>query len=352
MTANAPFIGTTQLSGHIVVVCGAQRAARRAVARYRSLGAAVTTAVVPSEMAGLSPALSRASLIVAVDDGNPGWDFLPALARERRVMLVQEEAAAEHGTVTLVGGGPGEADLLTVAGRKALAQADVVYYDRLGPAGMVGELAPGAELIDVGKTPGHHKVPQGRIQDMMVASALEGKSVVRLKGGDPFVFGRGGEEVEACVAAGLPVTTIPGITSSISVPGTVGIPVTHRGVAKMFTVASGHQPFSDDELEHLAGLGGTIVVLMGVATLPQTVAGLIRNGLEPKTPAAVIERGYTDTQRSTVATLDKLVMAAAEAKCASPAVVVIGDVVAVGNDWKELAAHVGAAAGSREDSRA
>lgn len=344
--------GTAHLAGHTVVVCGEARAARRAVARYRSAGATVLTAVVPSDLGMLSPSLHRASLIVAVADGNPDWDFLPALAREQRTLLITEEAAAEHGNVTLVGGGPGDADLLTVAGRKALAAADVVYYDRLGPGRVVADLAPGAELIDVGKTPGHHKVPQEQIEAMMVDSALAGKSVVRLKGGDPFVFGRGGEEVEACVAADVPVTSIPGITSSIAVPGTVGIPVTHRGVSKMFTVASGHLPFSEEELEHLAKLGGTLVILMGVGTLAQTVTGLQRHGLDPATPAAVVERGYSEEQRATVARLDKLALAAAEAKCASPAVIVIGDVVAVGNDWKNLAAQFGGAAGSMEDMHA
>ncbi|MBG6084334.1 uroporphyrinogen-III C-methyltransferase [Zhihengliuella flava] len=344
--------GSAHLRGHTVIVCGRAGAARRAVARYRSAGADVLTAVVPSELALLGPSLRRASLVVGVDDGDPGWDVLPAVAREQRTLLLTEEPAAEHGHVTLVGGGPGEADLLTVAGRRALAAADVVYYDRLGPGRVVADLAPGAELIDVGKTPGHHKVPQETIQAMMVESALAGHAVVRLKGGDPFVFGRGGEEVAACLAAEVPVTTIPGISSSVAVPGTVGIPVTHRGVSKMFTVASGHVPFSDDELEHLAGLGGTLVILMGVGTLAQTIAGLRRHGMDPATPAAVVERGYSAEQRSTVARLDKLALAAAEAKCASPAVIVIGDVVAVGNDWKHLTAEFGGAARSLEDVHA
>ena len=322
--------GTLELTGHTVVVCGRLEAARRATARYRAMGADVRSAVAPSDLASLSPTLGRASLLVAVDDGRPGWDVLPALCRERRLMLVREPAAATTGTVALVGGGPGAADLVTVRGAEALGRADVVFYDRLGPYGTVASLAPGAELVDVGKLPGHHKVPQARIESMIVEAALTGKAVVRLKGGDPFVFGRGGEEVAACVAAGIPVTVVPGITSAVSVPGASGIPVTHRGVSRMFTVASGHEPFGESELEHLAGLRSTIVILMGVGTLPQTVGGLLRHGLDPATPAAVVERGFSDTQRSTVARLDGLVVAAALAGCSSPAVVVIGNVVAVG----------------------
>ncbi|MFB0833837.1 uroporphyrinogen-III C-methyltransferase [Arthrobacter halodurans] len=337
--------GTPELRGHRVVVAGAERAARHAVARCRALGADVTPAVAPSSLATLDPALRRASLVVAVDDGNPGWDILPALCRERRILLVRERPAPDAGSVTLVGGGPGAADLVTVRGAEALARADVVFYDRLGPYGTVAGLAPGAELVDVGKLPGHHKVPQLLIERLVVEAALAGKSVVRLKGGDPFVFGRGGEEVAACVAAGISVTVVPGITSAVSVPGAAGIPVTHRGVSRMFTVASGHQPFSEAELEHLAGLGGTIVVLMGVGTLPQTVGGLLRHGLDPATPAAIVERGFSDTQRSTVARIDGLVVAAGLAGCTSPAVVVIGDVVAVGADAAaELAGYAPAGA--------
>ncbi|WP_309082376.1 uroporphyrinogen-III C-methyltransferase [Zhihengliuella sp.] len=367
--------GTPDLAGRTVLVCGEARAARRAVARYRDAGAEVLTAVAPSDLApsGVAPSdstpaeaapgrptrpevLDRVALVVVVRTGadDDGWGALAARCRERGILLVAEPAAASGGNVTLVGGGPGRADLLTVAARAALAQADVVFYDRLGPAGpdsvipaaeLVAALAPGADLVDVGKTPGHHKVPQGEIERQLVEAALAGRTVVRLKGGDPFVFGRGAEEVRACAEAGVPVTVLPGVTSAISVPGAVGVPVTHRGVSKLFTVASGHQPFSEDELEHLAGLGGTIVLLMGVGTLPQTTAGLLRHGLAPETPAVVIERGFCDTQRSTAAPLDRLALAAAEAKCSSPAVIVIGDVVASGDDWTRLAEEFGAGSG-------
>ena len=164
----------------------------------------------------------------------------------------------------------------------------------------------------------------------MVEHALAGRSVVRLKGGDPYVFGRGAEELAACAAHGIPVDVVPGITSAVSVPGAAGIPVTFREVSRMFTVASGHVPFSEAELAHFAGLGaggGTLVVLMGVATLPHLVAGLVRNGADPRTPLAVVERGFTDRQRSTISTLATAVADTAAAGCGSPAVVVVGPVV-------------------------
>ncbi|WP_125610467.1 uroporphyrinogen-III C-methyltransferase [Specibacter cremeus] len=233
----------------------------------------------------------------------------------------------EHcsGGITLVGGGPGPADLLTVRAVTALRRADVVYFDRLGPTDDLAALAPSATFVDVGKTPGCHKVPQEEIQARMVADARAGLAVVRLKGGDPFVFGRGGEEVAAAVAAGIPVTVVPGVSSAVAVPGAAGIPVTHRQVSRLFTVVSGHAPLSPAEYTHLAGLGGTVVVLMGIGTLPALAAGLAAAGLQPHTPVAVVERGFSDTQRTTTATLGTIVSAAAT--CRNPAVIVIGAVV-------------------------
>ncbi|PYI65838.1 uroporphyrinogen-III C-methyltransferase [Arthrobacter livingstonensis] len=231
------------------------------------------------------------------------------------------------GRITLVGGGPGPADLLTLRAARALAAADLVYFDRLGPTRDLAELAPHASFVDVGKTPGRHLVPQDDIQRRMVEAARTGLHVVRLKGGDPFVFGRGGEEVAAAVAAGIPVTVVPGISSAVAVPGAAGIPVTHRNVSHLFTVVSGHAPLEPHEYRHLAGLGGTIVVLMGIGTLPQLVAGLRLAGLANVTPVAVVERGFSHTQRTTTATLGSIVNAAS--KCRNPAVIVIGDVVAL-----------------------
>jgi uroporphyrin-III C-methyltransferase len=234
---------------------------------------------------------------------------------------------ATLGRVTLVGGGPGSEDLMTVGAIKALAEADVVLYDRLAPHDRVAELAPGAVLINVGKKPGHHPISQTGIELLLIDHARAGAKVVRLKGGDPYVFGRGSEEVLACRQAGVPVRVIPGVTSAVSVPAAAGIPLTHRGVSHLFTVVSGHAPLSDDELHHLAGLGGTLVVLMGVSTLPHLVAGLQRHGASASLPVAIIERGYSETQKTTVADLDTVVSEAALAGVSAPAVIVIGEVV-------------------------
>lgn len=236
------------------------------------------------------------------------------------------------GRVTLVGGGPGPVELLTLAAARALASADVVLFDRLAPHDDLAELAPGAELIDVGKRPGHHLIGQESIEALMVRRALEGADVVRLKGGDPFVFGRGGEEVLACRAAGVPVRVIPGVTSAVAVPGSVGIPVTHREVSRMFTVVSGHAPLIETELEHLAGLASTIVVLMGVSNLPSITAGLARHGLGADTPLAIIERGFAAEQSTVTSTLSGAVWDASAAGVASPAVIVIGEVVRLAAD--------------------
>jgi uroporphyrin-III C-methyltransferase len=231
------------------------------------------------------------------------------------------------GRVTLVGGGPGSRELLTLGAIEALRGADVVLYDRLAPVEVLDEFCPDALHIDVGKRPGHHAVPQEQIERMLVQHALGGARVVRFKGGDPYVFGRGGEEVLACRRAGLPVEVIPGVTSAVAVPAASGIPLTHRGVSHAFTVISGHAPLTASELEHLAGLGGTIVVLMGVNALPALAPGLVAAGLDARTPAAVIERGHRSGQRTTSAPLAELPAAAARAGMRSPAVIVIGEVV-------------------------
>lgn len=235
--------------------------------------------------------------------------------------------SARTGSVTLVGGGPGDPDLLTVGAVRALAAADVVLYDRLAPHDLLGELSPGAELIDVGKRPGHHPIPQQEIERILVGHALRGARVVRFKGGDPFVFGRGGEEVEACRRAGVPVKVIPGVTSAIAVPAAAGIPVTHRGISRLFTVVSGHAPLSASELAHLAGVDGTIVVLMGISNLPSIAAGLLRFGMDPGMPVAIVERGCSADQRTTFAALADIRTTAERTGIGSPAVIVIGEVV-------------------------
>lgn len=253
----------------------------------------------------------------------------------RRVWCLRETVVADRpaeGSITLVGGGPGDPGLLTVAGRRALADADVVLVDRLAPREGLAALAPGAVVLDVGKTPGHHSVPQDRIEEEMVAHARAGARVVRLKGGDPYVFGRGLEEARAARAAGVDVEVVPGVTSAVAGPGAAGIPLTHRGVAHCFTVVSGHDPLDEEHLRHLAGLAGqgaSLVVLMGVATLPHLVAGLARHGLGASTPCAIVERASTPAQRTTTSTLDALVADACAAGVRSPAVVVVGQVVAL-----------------------
>ncbi|WP_104200905.1 uroporphyrinogen-III C-methyltransferase [Cryobacterium sp. Y29] len=231
------------------------------------------------------------------------------------------------GQVTLVGGGPGAAGLLTVAAVTALAQADVVLFDRLAPNDELALLAPRATLVDVGKRAGSHPVSQAGIEELLVEHALAGKRVVRLKGGDPYVFGRGSEEVLACHRNGIAVTVISGVTSAIAVPAAAGIPLTHRGISHAFTVISGHAPLTDNELEGLTLLGSTIVVLMGVGTLPTLSQGLLRHGMPADLPVAIIERGFSATQRTTVSTLAAVLSDAAAAGVRSPAVLVIGEVV-------------------------
>ncbi|MFK4297481.1 uroporphyrin-III C-methyltransferase [Arthrobacter sp. GAS37] len=317
---------TIDLTGRDVLVTGSAHAARQAVRRYEAAGAVVHRLSAPDGADADGPLPERPFLVAAVDDGQPGWELLLERCRKAGIPVASEPPAGESGQVTLVGGGPGALDLLTMGAVNALRDADVVFYDRLAPYAELAQLTS-AEMVDVGKRPGHHKVAQCDIEKLMVDAALAGKNVVRLKGGDPYVFGRGGEEVSACVQAGVPVRVISGVTSAISVPAAAGIPVTHREVSHMFTVVSGHAPLTEKEHTHLAGLGGTIVVLMGIGTLPQLAAGLRRAGMDPAMPMAVVERGYRPGQRTTIAELGTIETAAAG--CTNPAVLVIGEVVRV-----------------------
>jgi uroporphyrin-III C-methyltransferase / precorrin-2 dehydrogenase / sirohydrochlorin ferrochelatase len=237
--------------------------------------------------------------------------------------------------VALVGGGPGDPDLITVRGRQLLAQADVVIADRLAPPALLAELGPHVQVIDASKIPYGRAMAQQAINAALVEHAQAGKFVVRLKGGDNYVFGRGFEELMACADAGIPCVVVPGISSSISVPAAAGIPVTHRGVAHEFTVISGHiGPEHADSLTDWAALGrmrGTLVVLMGVDKLGAIAAALIAHGRDPGTPAAVIQEGTTAAQRTVRAPLERIAGAVVEAGIRPPAVVVIGDVVALGD---------------------
>jgi uroporphyrin-III C-methyltransferase len=328
------------LEGRRVVVVGEPEESRRVVARYRAARAIVSIVPAPDAVA-LVPG---ADLVVWVE-GDPALrEPLAVACRRARVGFATEAGVGPtpRGHVTLVGGGPGDPGLMTVAAYRALRDADVVLFDRLGPIDDLAAWAPGAELVDVGKTPGHHAVPQREIESILIEHARRGRRVVRLKGGDAFVFGRGGEEVIACRAAAIPVTVIPGVTSAISVPSAAGIPVTHRDVSRAFTVVSGHVPFSEDELSHLVGLGGTLVVLMGIGTLPHLVAGLRRHGMPADMPLAVIERGYRIDQRTTTTTVAGITDLLGTVAPRSPAVIVIGEVVAVA-EWAEEAARSGVA---------
>ena len=232
------------------------------------------------------------------------------------------------GKVYLVGAGPGDPELLTIKGRKRLMEADVVLFDRLLDSRMLDGVT--GELIDVGKNAGRHKLKQEEINQLLVEKAKEGKIVVRLKGGDPYLFGRGGEEAIACRDWGIPFEVVPGVTSAIAAPELAGIPVTHRKVASALTIVTGHEePGKDSPLDWraMAGLDGTLVVLMGVSRLEENTSRLIEAGKSPQTPAAMVEKGGWPDQRLIAGTLGDIAERAKEENVQSPAILVVGDVV-------------------------
>ncbi|QMU76376.1 uroporphyrinogen-III C-methyltransferase [Streptacidiphilus sp. PB12-B1b] len=244
-------------------------------------------------------------------------------------------AAARHRGrtpgVALVGGGPGDPDLITVRGRRLLAEADVVIADRLAPRELLDELGPHVEVIDAAKIPYGRYMAQEAINAALIEHAKAGKFVVRLKGGDPYVFGRGMEELIALTEVGIPVTVVPGISSSISVPAAAGIPVTHRGVTHEFTVISGHvapeDPRSLVNWDAAARMQGTLVLLMAVERIAAIAAALVAGGRSPQTPVAVVQEGTTANQRRVDATLATVADVVAAEQIRPPAVVVVGDVV-------------------------
>lgn len=240
------------------------------------------------------------------------------------------------GFVTLVGAGPGDPGLLTLRGREALEKADVVVYDRLVSPEILAMMPENAEKIDVGKEAAHHKVPQEQINWILLEKALEGKNVVRLKGGDPFLFGRGGEELELLAEHGVPFREVPGITSAIAAPAYGGIPVTHRDYCSSVHIVTGHarqgKPLEID-FEALVRTGGTLVFLMGVSALPLITRGLLDAGMAPDTPVAMVENGTTPGQRRLDATLGTLVERAVEMEIHSPAVIVVGPVCGLAEEF-------------------
>lgn len=355
-----------RLQGRRVVVVGGGSAGYRATVGLVHAGAVVTVvspAVVPAleAMAG-SGALSWTRRPYAAGDldaawyavaatGDPAVDAAVADEAERnRIFCTRPDAPGASsarpaptdaedpprpgrgaGRVVLVGGGPGDPGLITVRGRQALSQADVVVVDNLGPRALVAGLRPDVEIVDASKLPRGRAMPQEEINARLVAHARAGKLVVRLKGGDPFVFGRGMEELVACTAAGVPVEVVPGVTSAVAVPGLAGIPVTHRGLTHEFVVVSGHlppgHPQSLVDWSAIGRLRGTVVVLMGVENAAAIAAALVEHGRPPGTPVAVVTDGTTATQRTVRTTLEHLGTTMRDEDVRPPAVWVVGEVV-------------------------
>jgi uroporphyrin-III C-methyltransferase / precorrin-2 dehydrogenase / sirohydrochlorin ferrochelatase len=283
-----------------------------AVTRHGDVTVAVTAGGDPIRSQRL-----RAAIALALADGS-----LPVRPTRRRRGV---------GSVALIGGGPGDPGLITVLGRRLLAEADVVVTDKLAPRALLAELDPDVEVIDAGKQPHAHNLTQAQINELIVARALAGQRVARLKGGDPFVFGRGGEEALACVRAGVPFAVVPGVSSAVAVPAWAGIPVTHRGITQDFSVVSAHldpsQPGATVDWDALARGSGTLVLLMAVAHLEAVAAELVKRGRDAATPVAVISDGTTADQWVLTSTLATVATDAAAAGVRPPAVVVVGDVV-------------------------
>jgi uroporphyrin-III C-methyltransferase / precorrin-2 dehydrogenase / sirohydrochlorin ferrochelatase len=287
--------------------------------------------------AGRSPAWTAATartvdgIQFAVNGGrDPGRavalrDAISDLAAAGGLPIRRRRAAA--GRVFLVGAGPGDPDLLTVRARRLLSLADVVVTDRLAPVAALRSLPESVQVVDVGKAPGRHALPQDEINALLVEQARLGRVVVRLKGGDPFVLGRGGEEALACVRAGVAVEVVPGVTSAVSVPAAAGIPVTHRGLSTATLILSAHDGATD--VIRRAGAAPaetTLVLMMGVRHLAETAAALVTAGRDPETPVAIVADGWTTHQQVVTGSLATIAVAAEASGIGSPAVIVIGAV--------------------------
>ena len=256
--------------------------------------------------------------------------------------------AAQPGHVFIIGAGPGDPGLITIAGATAIASADVIYYDALATPALLRRARPGAEIVYVGKRSGQHALPQGEIEALLVRSASEGKTVARLKGGDPFVFGRGGEEALACRRAGVEFTIIPGISSAIAGPAYAGIPLTHRGLANSFMVVTGNDAGEESSNSvdwQAAARADTLVILMGVATLAENMRRLTAAGRNPSTPVALVRWGTRADQQVLAGTVETIAGVAADARLASPVVTVVGAVAGLAKQLEWF--HPGPLAGKR-----
>ena len=345
------FVADLDLAGRRVVVWGGGVEALAPVTALLEAQALVT--VVSAEPgATVTDLATRGLLTVRADDGESltGADLLvPATGRPETDAEAARLAAAHgvlavrpavsmlpggdgRGEVVLVGGGPGDPGLLTVAGLEAVRTADVLVVDRLAPLSVLQQVRPGAEVIDVAKIPRGAFTSQERINELLVEHGRAGRRVVRLKGGDNFVFGRGGEEWQACAAAGVPVRVIPGVSSAIAAPALAGIPLTHRQLTQGFTVVSGHLPPGDPgstlDWAALARANTTLVILMGVATLAAITAELVAQGLPADTPAATVADAGLPSQRSVRGRVDDIAARTAAAGVRPPAITVIGAVAA------------------------
>ncbi|MDY0266296.1 MAG: uroporphyrinogen-III C-methyltransferase [Methanimicrococcus sp.] len=239
--------------------------------------------------------------------------------------------SVKYGKVFLAGSGPGDPDLLTVKARRLIEEADVVIYDQLPGEAILNLIPANTEKIDAGKYAGNHTLTQDKINEAIVQKAKEGKTVLRLKGGDPYVFGRGGEEAEELVKAGIEFEIVPGITSAVAAPAYAGIPITHRDNNSMVTFITGHEDPTKEETgldwELLAKFNGTLVIFMGVKMLSRNCNELLKYGKDPKTPVALIEKGTRPDQRVTIGVLENIAALAEERNVKAPAITVIGDVV-------------------------
>jgi uroporphyrin-III C-methyltransferase / precorrin-2 dehydrogenase / sirohydrochlorin ferrochelatase len=300
------------------------------------------------ESAAWTPASGRAGDVgVGVLSGDPRHS---AAIRDAIVAgLRSGELSARHGRghrggVAIIGGGPGDPGLITVRGRQLLAEADVVVTDRLAPRSLLDELPADVLIIDASKIPYGRAMAQDHINEALVTHARAGRFVARLKGGDPFVFGRGAEEVLACLRAGVPVTVVPGVTSAVGVPASAWVPVTHRGVAQDFHVVSVHVPPDDERSAVDWGIlgrsRGTLVLLMAVEHIGAVVTELLKHGRDPGTPVSVIADGTLPTQRTINSTLEQVERRVKEEGLRPPAVIVVGDVVEIAAEITELMRRV------------